>query len=211
MHHDREHEAAAIRHANARIAALQEQVAREMADVSARGSLTAEHGRLDRLWILYGIKQVSIDPQGCLRLKRQADELETVHTARLYAAIQEGFDWAVSELLEIAEELFEDDGWRAFSEAKVASVQARTPEIAGMIERERLFWAFAQAYVCGMFASAYPDDLLRYFPTMARIDADVRGHDGEEIRASVVAMQLALIDLLMPPNEAGWHELVDRN
>jgi hypothetical protein len=62
-----------------------------------------------------------------------------------------------------------------------------------------------------MFASAYPNDLLRYFPTMARIDADVRGHDGEETRASVVAMQLARIDLLMLPNEAGWHALVDRN
>ena len=102
MPHDCGHEAAAIRHANARIAALQEQVAREMADVSARGSLTAEHDRLDRRWILYGIKQVSMDPQGCLRLKRQADELETVHTARLYAAIQAGFDRAVSERLEIA-------------------------------------------------------------------------------------------------------------
>jgi len=108
-------------------------------------------------------------------VKRQADALETVHTARRYAAIQEGFDWAVSELLEIAEERFEDDSWRALSEAEVASVQARTPEMAGMIERERLCWAFAQAYVCGMFASAYPDDLWRYFPTMARIHADVRG------------------------------------
>jgi hypothetical protein len=163
------------------------------------------------LWILYGIKQVSIDPQGCLRLKQRADEFETVHTARLYAAIQEGFDWAVSELLEIAEELFEDDGWRVFSETEVASVQARTPEMAGMIERERLGWAFAQAYVCGMFASAYPDDLWRYFLTMARIYADVRGHDGEETRVSVVAMPLARIDLLMLPNEAGWHALVDRN
>ena len=54
-------------------------------------------------------------------------------------------------------------------------MQARTPEMAGMIERERLCWAFAQAYVCGIFASAYSDDLLRYFPTMARIYADVRG------------------------------------
>ena len=113
--------------------------------------------------------------KGCLHVKRQADALETVHTARRYAAIQEGFDWAVSELLEIAEERFEDDSWRALSEAEVASVQARTPEMAGMIERERLCWAFAQAYVCGMFASAYPEDLWRYFPTMARIHADVRG------------------------------------
>jgi hypothetical protein len=55
MPHDREHEAAAIRHANARIAARQAQGAREVADVRARGSLTAEHDRLDRLWILYGI------------------------------------------------------------------------------------------------------------------------------------------------------------
>jgi hypothetical protein len=149
--------------------------------------------------------------KGCLRLKRQADALETVQTARRYAAIQEGFDSAVSELREIAEELFEDDGWRACSAAEVASVQARTPEMAGMIERERVCWAFAQAYVCGMFASAYPEDLLRYFSTMARIYADVRRHDGEDTCASVVAMQLARIDLLMLPNEAGWHELVDRN
>ena len=49
MPHDREHKAAARRHAKARIAALQEQVAREMADVRARGSLTAEHDRLDML------------------------------------------------------------------------------------------------------------------------------------------------------------------
>jgi hypothetical protein len=49
MPHDREHKAAAIRHAKAQIAALQEQVAREMADVRARGSLTAEHDRLDML------------------------------------------------------------------------------------------------------------------------------------------------------------------
>jgi hypothetical protein len=62
MHHDREHKAAALRHANARIAARQEQVAREMADVSARGRLTAEHDRLDRRWILDGITQVSMDP-----------------------------------------------------------------------------------------------------------------------------------------------------
>jgi hypothetical protein len=71
-------------------------------------------------------------------LKRQADALETVPTARLYAAIQAGFDRAVSELLEIAEKLFEDDGWRACSAAEVASVHARTPEMAGMTERERV-------------------------------------------------------------------------
>jgi hypothetical protein len=62
-----------------------------------------------------------------------------------------------------------------------------------------------------VYASAYPEDLLRYFPTMARIYADVRRHDGEDTRASVAAMQLARIDLLMLPNEARWHELGDRN
>ena len=58
MPHDRAHEAAAIRHANARIAALQEQVARAMADVRVRGSLTAEHDRLDML-TCYGSSMAS--------------------------------------------------------------------------------------------------------------------------------------------------------
>jgi hypothetical protein len=60
-----------------------------------------------------------------------------LHTTRLYAAIQEGFDWAVAELLEISQELFEDEGWRALSEAEVASVQVRLPEMAGTIAQER--------------------------------------------------------------------------
>jgi hypothetical protein len=92
MPHDHADAAAAIRHANARIAALREQVAREVADMSARCGLTAAEDRLEMPWVLYGIKQVSIDPQGFLRLKRQADERETLHTARLYVAIHEGFD-----------------------------------------------------------------------------------------------------------------------
>jgi len=108
-------------------------------------------------------------------LEAAADALETVQTARRYAAIQEGFDWAVSELLEIAEERFEDDGWRALSEAEVASVQARTPEMAGMIERERLCWAFAQAYVCGMFAQRIPTTCGGISRRWRRIHADVRG------------------------------------
>jgi hypothetical protein len=83
--------------------------------------------------------------KGCLRLKRQADALETVQTARRYAAIQEGLDSAVSALREIAEEPFEDDRWRASSAAEVASVQDRTPEMAGTIERERVCWGLCQA------------------------------------------------------------------
>jgi hypothetical protein len=83
--------------------------------------------------------------KGCLRLKRQADALETVQTARRYAAIQEGLDSAVSALREIAEELFEDDRWRVSSAAEVASVQDRTPEMAGTIERERVCWGLCQA------------------------------------------------------------------
>jgi hypothetical protein len=203
--------AAAIQHANARVAELLEKVAREVADMSAQCDLTEEEDRRDLPLILYGIKQVSIDPHGFLRLRRQAQERETLHTARLYAAIEEGWGWAVSELLEITVELFQHEGWRQFADAEVDAVQARNTELAGIVERERLFWAFAHSYVCGTFASAYPDSLLRLFPTTACIHADVRAHDGEDTSEAVVAMQLALIDLLMLPNEAGWLELVDMN
>jgi hypothetical protein len=161
--------------------------------------------------ILYGIKQASIDPQGFLRVMRQADEREILSTARLYAAIDEGFDWAVSELLEITAALIEDDGWRAFAAVEVASAQARLPNMAETIARERLVWAFAHAYVCGTFAAAYPASLLRLFPTTARMHADIWQHDGEGTSDNVVAMQLALIDILMRPNEAGWRALIGKH
>ena len=144
-------------------------------------------------------------------MKRQAEERETLDTARLYGAIQGGFDWAVSELLDIATELCEHEGWQHFSEAEVAAVQARYPDLTEMVAPDTLRWYFAHSYVCGQFASEYPDSLLRLFPTTARLHADMRGRDGEDTCEAVVAMQLALIDLLVVPNEAGWHALVDMN
>jgi hypothetical protein len=157
------------------------------------------------------VKQVSIDPHGFLRLKRQVQEQEALQTARLYGAIEEGWGWAVTELLEIAEELCEHEGWRQLAADEVDALEARDPDLAGSVGRERLFWAFAHAYVCGMFASAYPDRLLQLFPTTAYTHTDIRTADGEDTSEEIIAMQLALIDLLMVPNEAGWHELVDRN
>ena len=201
MPHDHEDGAAAIRHANARIAALREKVAAEVA---------AEQDCLDVPIILYGIKQVSLDPQGFLRLKQQADEHEILSTTRLYTTIYERFDWAVVELLAIAEELYLHDGWRAFSEDEVVSIQARYPFLAHE-PLELLLSAFAHAYVCGTFAHAYPDRLLQWFPTTARMHAQICTSDREDLSEDVIAMQLALVDVLMVPNALGWHDLVNRN
>lgn len=171
---------------------------------------TDEPDHLDLPIILYGIKQVSIDPNGFLRLKRQADEHESLHTARLYAAIYERFDWAALELVAIAEELCEHDGWRAFAEIEVAQVQALMPALAELAP-DLLLSAFAHGYVCGTFASAYPDRLFQLFPSTAHLHERFVTAHGEDTSADIVAMQLALVDLLMVPNEAGWQALVDRN
>jgi hypothetical protein len=56
MQHDHEGGAAAIRHANARVAELREKVAREVVSINQRVGLAAEGDGLDLPCVLYGIK-----------------------------------------------------------------------------------------------------------------------------------------------------------
>jgi hypothetical protein len=49
------------------------------------------------------------------------------------------------------------------------------------------------------------------FPSTTRIHVQVRGRQDHGPSEAVVAMQLALIDQLMLPNEAAWQQLIDMN
>jgi hypothetical protein len=146
-----------VRHATARIAALRDRLSREEPppDVGARA------------WLCYGTTRVSIDPSGYLRAKLHADEPEIRHTARLYAAIEEGFADYVSTLLEITQELANDAAFQAMSAAEVRSIQHR-PADHGYAPDAWLYWCLAHSYVCGMFGTEFPSDLLETFPTTAR-------------------------------------------
>jgi hypothetical protein len=123
----------AIRRAEARVADLMEQVARDVVATSAEAGLTAVHDGLDMPLILYGIKQLSLDPYGFLRLTRRADEAETRATARLYTAIADGWDWAVSEVRAMAEELGADESWQVWIAPHVAAMQATQPDSVGRL------------------------------------------------------------------------------
>jgi hypothetical protein len=209
---DHEHAATAVQQADGRIARLRERVAGAVVALSEQvpPSPGGGHG-LDLPCILYGVKQVSIDSRGFLRLVRRAGEREILDTARLYTAIAAGFHWALVEVQEITEELFAHEGWRRFSKAEVAAVHARMPDLAGAVAPETLLRYFTRSYVCGQLAPEYPENLLRMFPSTARIHAEVRGRHDHEVGEPVVAMQLALIDQLMLPNEAAWRRLIDTN
>jgi hypothetical protein len=187
---------AAIRHANARIAALREKVTR---DVAALG--------LDLPLICHGIKQVSIDPDGFLLMKHRTGEDERMATAQLYASIHEGFEAAVSELTDIAGELFTDECYRAFLQSEVDTLQTSHPDIS----RWLLEAASTYSYVCGTFAWEYPEHLLRMFPSTARTYHDLLAEKNPGEDKTLIAMQMAMIDFLMCPNEAGWQDLVQRN
>jgi hypothetical protein len=189
-----------IRHTNARIAALQDQLGREE-PLSDPGELA---------WFRYGITRVSIDPFGYLRAKLHADEDEIRHTARLYAAIQEGFAEYVSTLLAITQDLADDAAFQAESEAEVLSIQQRLAD-GGYAPDAWLYWCLAHSYVCGTFAHAFPAQLLETFPTMARRYHDLlKSHEPED-GPRMLAMQLALQDCLMCPREEGWRDSVTRN
>jgi hypothetical protein len=212
MQHDHEHVATAVRQANGRIARLQEKVAGAVVALNEQvpPSPGGGHG-FDLPCTLYGIKQVSIDSRGLLRLVRRAGERELLATARLYAAVAAGFHWALVEVREITEHLLAHEDWRRFSLAEAAAVQARMPDLAGAVAPETLRRYFTHSYVCGELAPEYPEHLLRMFPSTARIRAKVQGRQDHEVSEPVVAMQLALIDQLMLSSEAAWQQLIAMN
>jgi hypothetical protein len=201
---------APIRRVNTRIAALHDRFRREYRALGEPHGFTPEQDGEEMPLILYGIKQVSIDPDGYLRTKLHADEAEIRFTARLYAAVHEGFAEYVSTLLDITQELTDDDDFRAFSEPQMHSIQE---DLAGegYAPEDWLYWCLAHSYVCGVFAAEYPASLLDMFPTTARRYHELLEMQSYQELPVMVAMQLAIQDCLMCPREDGWREIVTMN
>jgi hypothetical protein len=132
MQHDHEHVAMVIRQTNGRIARLRERVAGAVVALNEQVPPSPSGGHnFDLPCILYGIKQVSIDSRGFLRLVRRAGEREILDAARLYAAVAAGFHWALVEVREITEALLAHphagphQGGRACSTASILHPQLR--------------------------------------------------------------------------------------
>jgi hypothetical protein len=201
---------APIRRVNTRIAALHARFSREYRELGEQLGFTPEEDGEEMPLILYGIKQVSIDPEGYLRTKLHADEAEIRFTARLYTAVDEGFAEYVSTLLDITQELVDDDDFQTFSEPQVRSIQGRLAD-DGDAPDDWLYWCLAHSYVCGVFAAEYPATLLERFPTTARRYHDLLEAQEAGVSPLMIASQLALQDCLMCPREDGWRDSVMSN